>query len=117
MRSGRQPGRGAQPRMPDFQLTRAAEQDLMGIALYGDERFGEDQSNLYRDQLREHFSRLAQNPRLYPAVDHIRPGYRRSVCAAHAVYYRIQTPDILIVRILGRQDAHRMLPARADVRD
>ena len=96
--------------MPEYRLTQAAENDLIGIALYGDERFGEDQSNRYRDQLKQHFARLAQNPRLYPAVDHIRAGYRRSVCGAHAIYYRVQSRDVMIVRILGRQDVQRALP-------
>ncbi len=95
--------------MPAYHLTQAAEEDLVRIALYGDERFGEDQSNRYRDQLKDHFSQLAKTPQLYATVDHIRPGYRRSVCGAHAVYYRLQACDVVIVRILGRQDAHRAL--------
>ena len=107
--------------MPEFRLTAAAEEDLIGIALYGDELFGEDQSTRYRDQLKRHFALLAQNPKLYPAVDHIRPGYRRSVCGAHAIYYRIRLKDVLIVRILGRQDVQSALPeadkARAGKRE
>ena len=100
--------------MPKFRLTRAGEEDLIGIAHYGDEQFGEAQSNRYRDQLKQHFARLAQTPRLYPAVDHIRAGYRRSVLGTHAIYYRIEPNGVLIVRILGRQDAQRALSEDAD---
>lgn len=47
--------------MPEFRLTQAAEEDLIGIALYGDEQFGEEQSNRYRDQLKRHFALLAMD--------------------------------------------------------
>ena len=40
----------------------------------------------------------------FPAVDHIRVGYRRSVCGAHSIYYRIEGKGIEIIRIIGRQD-------------
>lgn len=55
------------------------EEDLIGIALFGDEHFGIAQSNRYRNQLERRFSALAEQPLLYPAVDHLREGYRRSV--------------------------------------
>ncbi len=45
---------------------------------------------------------------LYPAVDHIRVGYRRSVCGAHSIYYRIEGEGVEIIRIIGRQDLNRV---------
>jgi toxin ParE1/3/4 len=51
---------------------------------------------------------LAENPRLWPAVDHIRPGYRRSVYGRHSIYYRIDPDAIVIVRILGQQDPQQL---------
>ena len=69
-----------------------------------------DQSNRSRDQMNRHFALLAQNPRRYPAVEHIRAGYRRSVCGAQVFYDRIRPMDVLIVRILGRQDVESALP-------
>ena len=96
--------------MTAFVLSLAAEADLVGIARYGDEHFGVAQSDRYRDQLIAHFDRLAARPLQYPAVDHIRPGYRRSVCGVHSIYYRITNQGIEIMRILGRQDAKEQLP-------
>ncbi len=64
--------------MPEYRLTGAAEEDLIGIAQYGDENFGIEQSNRYRDQLKARFSALAAHPMRYPAVDHIQTGYRRT---------------------------------------
>lgn len=55
--------------MASYRLTTAAANDLMEIARYGDERFGVAQSDAYRDQLKAHFSRLAQQPKLFAAVD------------------------------------------------
>lgn len=50
------------------------------------------------------FAFLAEQPHLYPAVDHIRPGYRRSVCGVHSIYYRVAEDGIEIVRILKHQN-------------
>lgn len=74
------------------------------IALYGDEQFGITQSDYYRDKLKKQFSVLAKNPKQYSTVDHIRVGYRRSVCGVHSIYYKIAADGIVeIVRILRSQ--------------
>ena len=90
--------------MRNYRLTEAAKEDLIGIAQYGDEHFGVARSDRYRDELKHRFSLLAEQPELYPAVDPIRPGYRRSVCGEHSIYYRIDANDVEIVRVLGQQD-------------
>lgn len=99
--------------MPEYRLTGAAENDLIGIAQYGDETFGIEQSNRYRDQLKERFSALASHPMRYPAVKHIHTDYRRTVCGRHSIYYRIDPTEIVIVRILRGQDLQIAL-ARGD---
>lgn len=90
--------------MADYRLSRRADGDLEDIALYGIETFGIEQALRYRDGLKTRFSRIAEAPHHYPRVDHIRPGYRRSVYKSHAIYYRIDEDGVLIVRVLGRQD-------------
>lgn len=90
--------------MPEYRLTGAAEQDLIGIAQYGDENFGTEQSDRYRDQLKARFSIIAAHLLRYPAVDHIRKDYRRTVCGQHSIYYRIDSTEIVIVRVLREQD-------------
>jgi len=74
--------------MDEYRFSQSAKEDLIAVAQYGDEHFGVAQSNRYRDQLKQRFSVLAKQPQLYPAVDHIRPSYHRSVCGAHSIYYR-----------------------------
>lgn len=93
--------------MPSYKLSRLAAEDLLEIATYGLERFGLLQSLKYRDSLKEQFEKIAQNPERYPTVDHIRKGYRRAVCGFHSIYYRVDSGDVEIVRVLGRQDPSR----------
>ncbi len=95
--------------MPDYRLSEAAKQDLILVAQYGDEHFGIDQSDRYRDQLKKRFLLLAKHPERYPAVDHIRTGYRRSVCGVHSIYYRVERNGVAIMRILSRQDSDKEL--------
>jgi len=87
-----------------YRLSQFAEEDLLGIADYGDEHFGIAQSDRYREQLKQRFFLLAEQPYLFPGVDHIQAGYRRSVCGVHSIYYRIDGQDVEIIRVLGRQD-------------
>ncbi len=95
--------------MPDYRLSEAAKEDLIRIAQYGDEHFGMAQSDRYRDQIKLRFSLLAEQPMLYPAVEHIRAGYRRSVCGVHAIYCQIEAEGVEIMRVLGRQDPEKQL--------
>ncbi len=95
--------------MPNYRLAGAAKGDLDGIARYGDVNFGPEASDTYRDKLKAHFAWLAGQPYLYPAVDHIREGYRRSVCGVHAVYFRVAGDGVEIMRILRHQDPESSL--------
>ena len=87
--------------MPKYRLTRKAENDLLSIASYGIEQFGVEQSRQYYNKLKERFDKLAEQPELYPLVEHVRKGYRRSVCGVHSIYYRIDQESVEIVRVLG----------------
>ena len=94
--------------MASYRLTERADEDLSRLYEYGILHYGPDQADRYYDGLIERFEELAENPRLWPAVDHIRPGYRRSVYGRHAIYYRIDPDAIVIVRILGQQDPQQL---------
>lgn len=92
--------------MPNYRLSKKAENDILDIALYGDEQFGVVQSDKYREKLKIQLSTLANNPLRYPAVDHIKTGYRRTVCGVHSIYYKIADDGVIeIVRILKSQCA------------
>ena len=90
--------------MPGYELTCAADQDFEDIFEFGLDTFGVDQALSYQNGMKQRFAKLAEQPKLYPAVDHIRTGYRRSVYGSHSIYYQIESQGIVIVRILGQQD-------------
>ncbi|MFD2205769.1 type II toxin-antitoxin system RelE/ParE family toxin [Kiloniella antarctica] len=50
------------------------------------------------------FLELCEQPELYPVVEQIDKNYRRSVYGSHSIYYRALEGEIIITRILGRQD-------------
>jgi toxin ParE1/3/4 len=55
------------------------------------------------------FEKIADQPYLYSAVNHVREGYRRRVCGADSIYYRIADDDVEIMAIIGQQDADQWL--------
>jgi toxin ParE1/3/4 len=46
---------------------------------------------------------------LYPAVDDLRKGYRRSICGVDSIYYRVHGDTVEIMSILGRQNTDEAL--------
>jgi toxin ParE1/3/4 len=96
--------------MARYRLTRAADRDFENIFEFGIANFGLTQALEYQIGLRDRFAQLAAQPDLYQAVDHIREGYRRSVFRAHSIYYKANDGEVLIVRILGREDPEGSLP-------
>ncbi len=90
--------------MATYRLNLEAEKDVRRLYRFGIETFGLERADRYFDGLFERFDQLAEKPRLYRAVDDIRPGYRRSVYGAHSIYYRVNGDVIEIMRVLGRED-------------
>ncbi len=95
--------------MARYRLTRAADEDFENIFVFGIDTFGFDQAIKYQNGIKQRFDELAEQPQLYATIDHIRKGYRRSVCGSHSIYYRIKPEYILIVRILGQEDPFKAL--------
>ncbi len=95
--------------MANYRLSPNAQDDLERIWLYGLEHWGVAEADRYIEALFERFSELAEQPLLYPAVDEIRDGYRRSVCGSDCIYYRIASNAVEIMAILGQQDTREWL--------
>jgi toxin ParE1/3/4 len=94
--------------MASYSLSDKADDDLSQLYEYGILHYGQERADRYYNGLIERFEELAENPRFGQAVDHIRPGYRRSVYGRHSIYYRIDPDVVVIVRILGRQDPQQL---------
>lgn len=95
--------------MAAYKLAEAAEGDLDRIYEYGLEHWGEAAADRYYNALFDRFEEIAERPYSYPAVDHIRAGYRRSVCGVDSIYYRIDNDVVEIMAILGSQDTDTTL--------
>lgn len=87
-----------------YKLSNDAKMDLARIYWRGVDEFGEQQAERYYDALIQRFGEIVEAPYKYQAVDHIREGYRRSVCGVDSIYYRMDGEIPEIMRILGRQD-------------
>lgn len=90
--------------MASYKLTEAALEDLDGLYEFGILQFGLVQADNYYDGVVAQFQRIVDSPLSYPLVNAIRPGYRRATHLSHSVYYRIDEGEIVIARILGRQN-------------
>lgn len=90
--------------MPEYQLTTAAEKDLEGILEFGLDNFGENAAIDYYDSLVSHFSNIAESPHQFPSRGEIRENYRLCSYRSHDIYFQTRPSDVLIVRILNRQN-------------
>jgi len=97
--------------MATFRLSRLAEADLLDIAIYTLRAWGQGQAIRYVDDLEACCRKLADNPKLGRACDHVRPGLRRMEHARHVLFYRIEAEGIVVSRILHQ----RMLPERHSI--
>lgn len=92
-----------------YKLSNEAKMDLVRIYWRGVEAFGELQAERYYEALIHRFGEIAEAPYKYQTIDHIREGYRRSVCGVDSIYYRMNGEVTEIMRVLGRQDATERL--------
>lgn len=94
--------------MPNYKLSIQANEDLIRIYQFVIVKLGQAQADNYLDALFNHFEIIAQRPLAFEAIDHIRPGYRRSVCGIESVFYRVANETVEIMSIIGRQDIHQI---------
>jgi toxin ParE1/3/4 len=97
--------------MAPYRLSRLAEADLRDIATYTLQTWRRDQAIRYVDDLEACCLRLADNPTLGRACDHVWPGLRRLEHGRHVLFYRIEAKGILVSRVLHQ----RMLPERQSI--
>jgi len=95
--------------MANFRISESAKNDLIRIHQYGVEKFGMAQADKYFDELFDCFATTALRPFSFETVDYIKEGYRRCVCRADSIYYRINRNIVEIMAIAGRQDLDNIL--------
>ena len=90
--------------MGEYRLTHAANEDLDRLCIYGAITFGVDQADRYAESIIDRFADIASHPERWREVPEVQPGYRRSVFGSHSIYYRLDPDEVVIVRILGREN-------------
>lgn len=93
----------------NLRLTRLAEQDLNDLYCEGFSSWGEQQADRYYDGLLERFEQICAKTMMYPAVDEIMPGYRRSVYERHSIYFVIKAEHVEIRAVVKHQDVQQRL--------
>jgi putative addiction module CopG family antidote len=91
-----------------YSFSKQARLDLIEIAEYTLDRWGQGQAERYLDGLDDCFKRLVQTPQMGRSFEQIRSGYRRIEHGKHVVIYRADADGVFICRILHQ----RMLPER-----
>lgn len=79
-----------------LRITNVADQDLDDVYTEGFTTWDVAQADRYHDGLLERFERICEHPKMYPTVDDIRTGYRRSVYEKHATYYVVKEDAVEI---------------------
>jgi toxin ParE1/3/4 len=95
--------------MGSYRLTEDAKSDLIRIYRRGLREHGEVQADAYYSAFFDRFEHIAKLPLSYAAVDHVRVGYRRSVCGRDSIYYRVRGDNVEIMAIIGQQDTGQWL--------
>ncbi|OAD44967.1 type II toxin-antitoxin system RelE/ParE family toxin [Polaribacter atrinae] len=95
--------------MANYKLSNLAKEDIIRIHKYGVEKFGIDQADKYFHSFFENFDIIAENPFSFESVDYIKTGYRRCVCGADNIYYKINENSVEIMAIIGKQDLKNIL--------
>ena len=95
--------------MADYRLSEEAKEDLIRIYQFGAKRFGMSQADRYFDNFFNCVEMIAERPFSFESVDHIKSGYRRCVCGADNIYFRVNQERVEIMAIVGRQDLTKIL--------
>ncbi len=95
--------------MAKYKLSNVAKDDLIRIHQFGVKKFGMAQADKYFYTFFEYFTIIAEQPFLFESVDFIKTGYRRCVCGADSIYYKINKDEVEIMTIIGKQDLNSML--------
>ena len=90
--------------MAKYRLSNEAKNDLIRIHHYGVEKFGMTQADKYFESFFGYFDIIVERPYSFESVEYISKGYRRCVCGADSIYFKVNYDIIEIMAIVARQD-------------
>ena len=92
-------------------LAPRAQDDIVGIAAYTLEHWGDPQMVRYVDDLHRRFAQLSQFPEAGRRRPDVGRRYRSVTQGSHVIFYRVTVEEVVIVRVLhGRMSAACHLP-------
>lgn len=86
-----------------FKLSKKAADDFGNIYEYTFLNFGEEQADLYTNEMDSCLINLSKAPMMECDCSQLSPGIRRQDFLKHAIFYRVREDDIFIIRILHQQ--------------
>jgi toxin ParE1/3/4 len=86
--------------MRKIRLHARAESDLVDIWIYSLQEWDDVQADKYVDELNDAITSLTRNPERGIRRDGVREGYRSLSVQRHAIYYKVTSTTIEIVRVL-----------------
>ena len=88
-----------------WRLSRAAEEDLIEIWLYGSEHHGPAQADRYQDSLESTFALLAQFPELARERSELTPPVRVHPFGSHLIFYLVRpTGSVFVVLVRHKRE-------------
>ena len=92
-----------------YELSAAADQDIVDIYDYAEQAYGAEQAEAYVLKLEVFLDELVRSPEMGRGRDEIKPGLRSFPKEHHVIFYRILNDRIRIVRVLhNRRDLTRI---------
>ena len=95
--------------MAEFRISNTAKEDLIRIHHYGVKKFGMTQADKCFETFFEYFDIIAEQPFSFESVDYIKKDYRRCVCGADSIFFKVNENIVEIMAIIGRQDLNEKL--------
>ncbi len=86
--------------MPSIVLSPLAQIDLEEIWFYTFREWSAQQADKYQDELFSAFLKIANPKTVRISVNQIRQGYFKHKINRHIIFYRMETNQIIVVRIL-----------------
>ncbi|MEO5911842.1 MAG: type II toxin-antitoxin system RelE/ParE family toxin [Pelobium sp.] len=87
----------------NYKISVEAQNDLENIWLYTYETLSKEQADRYYNLILNEIEYLAGNPDSGEDYNHIRKGYLRSKVKSHLIFYKVNSEEIEIIRILHQQ--------------
>jgi len=99
--------------MPEYRLTQAAEDDLIGIWQYSDDTWGRQQADRYYDRLRDCCDHIADASVPLRPVDGCRAVFLHR-CEQHCIFYSRAEGLVILAFLNERMDLPNRLAERFD---